>query len=152
MVTTWIIAKKSGYAPISPTFRRRASSTGFRECFWALIFPVFLLVGFRFGFFTATEAGAFLVVYALVIGTFVYREMTWKTCRGLKVDGRRHRHGDAAHHHGGGARPRPDHRARPAAITGFLTSLTTQPSMLLTLLVLLLFVTGMVLEAPSTSC
>src|SRR5690606_33247025 len=30
----------------------------------------------RFGFFTATEAGAFLVFYALFIGVFVYRELT----------------------------------------------------------------------------
>ena len=32
--------------------------------------------GFRFGFFTATEAGAFLVFYALFIGCFVHRELT----------------------------------------------------------------------------
>jgi len=51
---------------------------GARECFWALMFPVFLLAGFRFGAFTATEAGAVVVAYALFVGVFIYRELTWK--------------------------------------------------------------------------
>jgi tripartite ATP-independent transporter DctM subunit len=49
----------------------------FLDSVWALIFPVFLILGFRFGLFTATEAGVFLVFYALLIGLFVYREVTF---------------------------------------------------------------------------
>ncbi|MDR3265184.1 MAG: TRAP transporter large permease subunit, partial [Synergistaceae bacterium] len=49
-----------------------------RTSVWALIFPLILIVGIRFGFFTPTEAGAFAVVYALLVGTFVYKELTWK--------------------------------------------------------------------------
>lgn len=49
-----------------------------KAAFWALMFPIILLVGFRFGFFTATEAGAFVIVYALFIGAFIYRDLTWK--------------------------------------------------------------------------
>ena len=49
---------------------------GFLENIWALIFPVLLIVGIRFGIFTPSEAGAFAVVYALFIGIFVYRELT----------------------------------------------------------------------------
>jgi tripartite ATP-independent transporter DctM subunit len=80
MLVTWLVARQNGYAPElpeKPSFREIAN--GFRECFWALMFPIFLLAGFRFGFFTATEAGAVVVAYALVVGIFVYREMTWKT-------------------------------------------------------------------------
>jgi tripartite ATP-independent transporter DctM subunit len=62
--------------PERPTWRTVLASA--RECFWALMFPVFLLAGFRFGLFTATEAGAVVVVYALFIGIVVYRELTWK--------------------------------------------------------------------------
>jgi tripartite ATP-independent transporter DctM subunit len=40
------------------------------------MFPIILIVGFRFGIFTATEAGVFLVFYALFIGAVVYRELT----------------------------------------------------------------------------
>ena len=80
MVVTRLVAGRSGYAPElkeRPSLREVAAS--FRECFWALMFPVFLLVGFRMGFFTATEAGAIVVAYALAVGLVVYREMTWKT-------------------------------------------------------------------------
>lgn len=80
MIVTRVVAGRNGYAPElkeRPTFREVAVS--FRECFWALMFPVFLILGFRMGFFTATEAGAIVVAYALVVGVVVYREMTWKT-------------------------------------------------------------------------
>lgn len=42
---------------------------------WALILPVFTLVGLRSGKFTPTEAGVIAAVYALVIGLFVYKEL-----------------------------------------------------------------------------
>ena len=77
MLAAWIVAKRNGYEPDlaePPAFRQLLVS--FRESIWALAFPVILIVGFRFGFFTATEAGAFLVFYALFIGFFVYRELT----------------------------------------------------------------------------
>ena len=77
MITAWIVAKRNGYAPDlakPPNFRELWAS--FLDSVWALAFPVILIVGFRFGFFTATEAGAFLVFYALFIGFFVYRELT----------------------------------------------------------------------------
>jgi tripartite ATP-independent transporter DctM subunit len=44
---------------------------------WALIFPVILIVGLRFGFFTPSEAGAIAVAYALLVGVIVYRELTF---------------------------------------------------------------------------
>jgi tripartite ATP-independent transporter DctM subunit len=49
-----------------------------RSSVWALVFPLILIIGIRFGLFTPTEAGAFAVVYALIIGIFVYRELTFK--------------------------------------------------------------------------
>ena len=82
MGVTGVIAHRHGYAPElaeRPGWREIVS--GARECFWALMFPVFLLAGFRFGAFTATEAGAVVVVYALLVGGFIYRELTWKTMR-----------------------------------------------------------------------
>ena len=41
----------------------------------ALFMPVIVIGGFRFGIFTPTEAGVVAAVYALVLGTVVYREM-----------------------------------------------------------------------------
>ena len=44
----------------------------------ALLLPLIILGGIRFGWFTPTEAAAVAVVYALLVGIFVYRELTWK--------------------------------------------------------------------------
>jgi TRAP-type transport system large permease protein len=80
MGVTGAIARRHGYAPELPKRPSwREVVVGARECFWALMFPVFLLAGFRFGAFTATEAGAVVVVYALVVGVLIYRELKWKT-------------------------------------------------------------------------
>ncbi len=80
MVVAYFIAKKRGYdAHIEKkraTFRDVAIS--FRESIWALLFPIILVAGIRFGVFTPSESGAFAVVYALIIGFFIYKEMTWE--------------------------------------------------------------------------
>ena len=79
MITTWIVAKRNGYAADLATLPSAGElGASFKESIWALMFPVILIVGFRFGIFTATEAGAFLVFYALFIGVFLYRELTFK--------------------------------------------------------------------------
>jgi len=44
----------------------------------ALLLPLVILAGIRFGWFTPTEAAAVAVVYALLVGLFVYRELTWR--------------------------------------------------------------------------
>ncbi len=78
MITAWFVARRNGYAADLtelPTFGEVRAS--FLDSIWALAFPVILIVGFRFGLFTATEAGAFLVGYALFIGFFIYRELTF---------------------------------------------------------------------------
>lgn len=48
----------------------------FKESIWALIVPVIILGGIYSGVFTPTEAGAVAVVYAMLIGIFVYRDMS----------------------------------------------------------------------------
>jgi tripartite ATP-independent transporter DctM subunit len=49
-----------------------------KESIWALLFPVILIVGIRFGVFTPSESGAFAVIYAMIVGKFVYHELTWE--------------------------------------------------------------------------
>ncbi|WP_232302705.1 TRAP transporter large permease subunit [Elstera litoralis] len=43
--------------------------------FWALMLPVIIIVGLRFGIFTPTEAAVVVAVYALVVATCIYREL-----------------------------------------------------------------------------
>jgi tripartite ATP-independent transporter DctM subunit len=43
--------------------------------FWALMLPVIIVVGLRFGIFTPTEAAVVVAVYALFVATCIYREL-----------------------------------------------------------------------------
>lgn len=73
------ISKKRDYAPERPKMASPVELLkGLVENIWALMFPIILIVGIRFGVFTPSEAGAFAVVYALFVGMFVYRELTFK--------------------------------------------------------------------------
>ena len=46
-----------------------------RESTWALVLPVIVLVGLKFGVFTPTEAAVVAAVYALFVAMVVYREL-----------------------------------------------------------------------------
>lgn len=151
MMATWLVARRRGYAPDIPHVQSgRKLWASFAESVWALAFPVILIVGFRFGIFTATEAGAFLVVYALLIGMFVYGELTlerlYRAAResvadlgmimllimmagvlGYAVTIER----------------------APQQITEFVTTLTSDPVWILVLIVALLVVSGMFLEGAA---
>lgn len=50
----------------------------FKSAFWALLMPIIIIVGIRGGFFTATEGGAVISVYALFVGMFIYKEIKIK--------------------------------------------------------------------------
>ncbi|SMP59035.1 TRAP transporter large permease [Anoxynatronum buryatiense] len=78
MTAVGIISKKRNYSRERETYATfNEVLKGLIENIWALLFPVILIVGIRFGVFTPSEAGAFAVVYALFIGVFVYRELTF---------------------------------------------------------------------------
>jgi tripartite ATP-independent transporter DctM subunit len=79
MIAVGFIGKKRDYKP------EREKMASFKEIgitfiksIWAFLFPIFLIVGLRFGYFTPSEAGAFAVLYAFIIGILAYRDLTWK--------------------------------------------------------------------------
>jgi len=81
-LTIWLTARRRGYQPerkTRPTAKEVAHATW--GGLWALLFPVFLLLGLRFGIFTPSEIGAFAVVYAAVIGLFAYRVLKRATLK-----------------------------------------------------------------------
>lgn len=57
-----------------------------KDSIWALLMPVIILGGIFGGIFTPTEAAAVSVVYALIIGLFVHRDITFKELPGAFVD------------------------------------------------------------------
>lgn len=80
MAAAYVSAKRRGYdAQIEvkrPTFMELL--VALKESFWALLFPVLLVITIRGGIFTATEAAAFAVVYAFLVGRFIYRDLSWE--------------------------------------------------------------------------
>lgn len=82
-VAIWLTARSKGYDAGRQTTRRPLKDVGktFISSFWALMFPVLLVVTIRFGIFTPTEVGAFAVVYILFVGVLIYREITFDNLR-----------------------------------------------------------------------
>jgi TRAP-type transport system large permease protein len=73
-LTWWWVGRKETL--VLPPRRTRAEVwTAARESVWALMLPVFILVGLRMGVFTPTEAAVVAAVYALFVSTVVYREL-----------------------------------------------------------------------------
>lgn len=56
-----------------------------RDATWALVMPLIVVVGLKFGVFTPTEAAVVAAVYALLISTLVYRELSWRDLYPLLV-------------------------------------------------------------------
>ncbi len=52
-----------------------------KESFLSLLMPLIILGGIYSGAFTATEASVVAVLYALFLGGIVYRELTWHSIR-----------------------------------------------------------------------
>lgn len=80
MATTSITSRIHKYDPPqedAPKLTFKEVGEDLKDSIWALLFPLILIFGIRFGLFTPSESGAFAVVYALIIGKFVYKELTW---------------------------------------------------------------------------
>ncbi|MFM8769690.1 MAG: TRAP transporter large permease subunit [Rubrivivax sp.] len=80
--TWWLVARKEGNTP-PPKANRPQRMAAFRQATWALVLPIIVLVGLRFGIFTPTEAAVVAAVYALLVSTLVYRELKWRDLYGV---------------------------------------------------------------------
>lgn len=76
LAITWRLSKTRGY-PVHPPAGRGELWRSFRSAAPALFLPVFILIGIFSGAFTVTECSAIAVLYALIVGGFVYRELTF---------------------------------------------------------------------------
>lgn len=77
MVVWGIVVKKNGYAD-TVTYTPAEKKKILIESIPALVLPIIIIVGIRFGIVTTTEAGAVACVYALIISIFVYKEISFK--------------------------------------------------------------------------
>lgn len=148
MVAVAIISRRRGYKPMR---EKRASIKeiflNLKETIWAIMFPVILLVGIRMGFFSPSEVGAFACFYAVICGKFIYKELTLESFKkalknsigdigsimliialtalfgyGIPID------------------------KIPQKMTAFITGITTNPALILIMIIILLTIVGMFME------
>ncbi|NLV58532.1 MAG: TRAP transporter large permease [Clostridiales bacterium] len=151
MFTVRITAKKHRFDLPAPDAKRPTWSEiwyELKKSVWALIFPLILIIGIRFGLFTPTEAGAFAVIYAIVIGAFVYKELTWKNFLAALKDSFIDNGGIILIIAMSGIFGKALTIVNaPGLLTSFLFGLTSNPSIMMVLIVLLLVVLGMFIDS-----
>ncbi|PWV99911.1 tripartite ATP-independent transporter DctM subunit [Hoeflea marina] len=75
IVVAWWISRKNGWKG-GEAFSWSRLRPAFGDSILALVAPLIIVGGIRFGIFTPTEAAGIGVAYALFIGLFVYRQLT----------------------------------------------------------------------------
>jgi tripartite ATP-independent transporter DctM subunit len=75
LVVAWAIVVRRDKLERAPRASMRERGKAFIDGFFALMMPVLILGGIKWGIVTPTEAAVLAAVYALVIGMFVYREL-----------------------------------------------------------------------------
>lgn len=77
MLVAWYIARRNDWRG-GQAFSWAELWAALRASWLALLAPVIIVGGIRFGFFTPTEAAGAAVAYALIVGILVYRELHLK--------------------------------------------------------------------------
>ncbi|WP_431803506.1 TRAP transporter large permease [Halobacillus andaensis] len=78
MVYAYFYSKKMGYKGTGEKFTPQRFLKSLGEAKWALLIPIIIIGGIYGGIFTPTEAAAVAVIYALVVGFFLYKELKLK--------------------------------------------------------------------------
>ncbi|MFD2261253.1 TRAP transporter large permease subunit [Lacibacterium aquatile] len=77
LVVAWKLSIRGVDLPQPPRASWAERGKALKDSLWALALPGIIIGGLRFGIFTPTEAAVVAAVYALFVGTFVYRELPW---------------------------------------------------------------------------
>ena len=89
MIVTYYIANKHNY-PKHRKYSLKEILAITKDTIWALLMPVILMVGISGGFFTPTEAAIVTVLYSLVVGVGIYRELNIKRIISVTAENMHH--------------------------------------------------------------
>lgn len=78
MAMNYVVAKKRNY-PRTPKATRAELCASFKSSIWAILTPILIIGGIFSGLFTPTEAAVTAAAYSIIVGKFVYHELTLKT-------------------------------------------------------------------------
>ncbi len=78
LILVYIISARKGWHPKREKFDGKRCLHAILSGIPALIMPLFIIICVSFGVCTASESAGVAVAYAILVGFFVYRELTWK--------------------------------------------------------------------------
>lgn len=78
LVMVYIISYKKGWHPKRTPFVFKEFASAILSGIPALLMPLFIIVCVSFGVCTASESAGVAVLYSIIVGFFVYKELTWK--------------------------------------------------------------------------
>lgn len=85
LILAFILTRFSSFRVEAVQFSGKRLKESAMSAGWALIMPFVIIGGIRFGIFTPTEAGIVAVVYALFYGFVIERSLTLKSLRELTM-------------------------------------------------------------------
>jgi len=85
LLVAWMIVARKDEVAVLPRMPMRERAKVAVNSTWALVMPVGIVGGMKFGVFTPTEAAVVAAVYAFLVGMFVYRELRWNAIYPLIV-------------------------------------------------------------------
>lgn len=78
LVLVYIISAKKGWHPEKIKFDGKRAAKSLLSGIPALIMPLFIIICVSFGVCTASESAGVAVLYSMLVGFFVYKELTWR--------------------------------------------------------------------------
>ncbi len=78
LIVVFAISHKKGWHPAKTPFVFKEFASAILSGIPALLMPVFIIICVSFGVCTASESAGVAVLYSMLVGFFIYRELTWK--------------------------------------------------------------------------
>lgn len=87
LIMNYVISRRRGYEPTRNTKVARGEIMHqIMNSIWALLLPIFIIIGLRMGYFTATECAVVIVVYSGIIGVLVYKRLKREHVKKILVE------------------------------------------------------------------
>ncbi len=78
LILTYSLSRKRGYHPPKQKIVFKEALKVTKDGSLAIVMPLLIIVSVSFGIATASESAGIAVLYAAVLGFFVYKELKWK--------------------------------------------------------------------------
>ncbi|MBQ4264771.1 MAG: TRAP transporter large permease [Clostridia bacterium] len=78
LILVYVISHRKGWHPQKTNFSAKRFWKAIFSGIPALLMPLFIIVCVSFGICTASESAGVAVLYSMIVGFFIYKELTWK--------------------------------------------------------------------------